>query len=188
MSVYLCLFVVSVLSHPGAVLLDFRITDPENLTTPFRERIEYALPNCAVRAGNTVILTVQDLEYGFSSELALPARRYAIEYPTTWSWEGKREYRLPRGWSAEFTASPLEMDTEFLRFSGAVQVDPQAHRLVVRDAFQRKVRVIPAESFPAYRRSLERICRWSQNRIFLSVTEETHVPADSVEIDIRGGK
>lgn len=152
----------------GAQLVDFDLTDAQDLDTPFEMQFSYRLPEYVERSGSTWVLQLPDREQSFG-ELAVDDREYPIVYTTTRFREWRIGLSIPD--SLELVALPQNalVESPYLRYRESFRV----HEGVVRAeiTFEIKKRRVPTEDCPVYLSNLRRIVALSQRPLYFSPVE-----------------
>lgn len=155
---------------PGARLVDFHVDGEYDLATPLKVGFIATLPDYLSEAGPLRIVELPKVRRSFG-EAGLPKRKYAIEYRSTQHDEVRVRMRWPATrYALHHAPESLRLSTKWADFEGVYEKAGPG-RLDYRQVFRRKVRVVPAADYPAYRDFLTRVARFTEERVFLAVRE-----------------
>jgi hypothetical protein len=150
---------------PGAVLQDFTLTNLEDLSTPLRMTLNYALPRHAIRAKDLLYLTLPTVERDYP-EVALETRRYPIQYLTTEERHLEIDLALPKGFHVKWLPPPLDVANPYIEFHAAYEA--RDGHISYGETFRRLQRIVPVADYPEYRNGLRAIAAFSKQEVFLT--------------------
>ncbi len=150
---------------PGAELLDFTLSDLNDLAVPLTMDIDYALRGLGIRAKALLYLKLPTLEREFP-EAALDQRRYPIEYRSTEERILEIDVELPSRFRAQWLPPALDIVNPNVEYHG--RYEEHEGRIEFRGEFRRLVRTVPVADYPAYRDALRAIAAFTQKEIFLT--------------------
>lgn len=105
---------------PNARLLDYNVTDPEDLGTPLEVRFSYAAPNFADRAGDLMIFRVPGYAPDMSS-FERAERRFPLWSEALLAFGQDVEIKLPPGYRIRHIPGREEVMLDHVSFAGAYE-------------------------------------------------------------------
>ncbi len=153
---------------PDSRLLRWRLGHVDDISRPFTLSLVCQLSRYAVRAGNVYLLALPNYERDFP-EAALPARRYAVVYPTSEEKRYRWRVSLPVGWKAAALLPRVKLGgPSGERYAQKCRQENRA--FVCESDFRRPARVIAVSDYAEHRKFLDRVSRLTKDRIFLKVS------------------
>jgi len=157
---------------PGARLIGFELTNLLDISQPFQLMYQYALPQCAVVAGDLMILGIPGLDY-YCNEVALEERTYNLEYATSRQTKHDVTISIPDGYKVKYL--PEAVKFECLPYASYEAVYQQsadtAGTILFNDNFKRFERIVPVKDYAKYKKFLQQVSKSAKEKIFL-VKEE----------------
>lgn len=151
---------------PGAMLEEFTMPDPQDLSAPFYLDYTYRLNNYLQQAKDLRIMPIPDREMNFP-EAGLASRRYPIAYTTAKALERNLEIQVPEKLTTVSVPETIEINNQHVHYSESFSVKNGIIKGKIR--FERfSVRVSP-EDYPEYRRALQKIEQITKRPIYLEV-------------------
>jgi transglutaminase-like putative cysteine protease len=149
---------------PGAVLGDWKLSDPSDLSRPLSITLDYSMDASAWRAGGLTILALPDFEIT-SDETALDSRSSDVVYPAPYGKYYHYAITLPPG--AEPASLPVH--TEIANPNGAFSLACRwkAPQLVCDGSMEVASRVVAVSDYPAFKTFIENAARASREKIFI---------------------
>ncbi|MDP2938646.1 MAG: DUF3857 domain-containing protein [Candidatus Omnitrophota bacterium] len=152
---------------PGGKLIDYSIENVSNLDKPIKLVYRFSGPEILTRAGKARVipqLGAMDL-----SIVAKDSRRYPIDFGVLSSKETLMSVKLPRNLKVKFLPQTIKYNTKWLSFSNSYNLEDS--RLVFRQNFTVKQKVISNKDYRLFKASLERLSRKLRQCIVLEETE-----------------
>ncbi len=161
---------------PDSRLVSWRLQNLDDISKPFKLSLLYDLKRAAVRAGDICLLALPDYDRDFP-EVALAARRYALDYATSEEKRYRWRVTLPSGWRAAALLPSMR-----LRGPGGETFEQRCRLgttfFVCESDFRRPGRVVPVKEYPAHKKFLERVSRLTKDRVFLKVPASSPLPGE----------
>lgn len=147
----------------GASLVDFSMTDPQDLDVPFEMQFHYRVPRYVEQAGEVRVFQLPNREQQFA-ELSVESRRYPIVYTTTRREQRSVEVNVPEQWRVLAVPEDADVQSPYVRYSEKFSRDGQSIRMeIVLEFLERRV---PVEDCPDFLDALRRITSLSRRPLY----------------------
>ena len=150
---------------PGSKLVDFELSDPSDLTTPFTLGYTFENPDLVSKAGDFLVLQLPGRELNFP-EIALDTRKTPIAY-TTASLRTSRTIVNPEDGLSIVAPPENAAITAFgpVKYTESFEVSPNGI-LTLSTEFLRTPQRVPIDQYPDYRDALQDM-RQTSKRVLL---------------------
>jgi len=133
--------------HPGARLIGFSTSDPEDLDTPFGLRFSYEVADYAVQAGDYLLIKAPVSTNGFELILqsflaaaGLPERTYPFDLGVTLGSTQQESLTLPPGYQVKSLPERVELEAGKLEYKmGYTSFQPSEARPELRVDYSKQV-------------------------------------------------
>ena len=102
------------------------------------------------------------------SEISLATRKYDIVYLTTSMRIDEIALTLPTGFQVKYVPAPLTIKTPYIEFEGLYKQEKDGVKVLRKMAVLK--RIVPVADYLSHRETLEKIAKFSEERIFLEET------------------
>ncbi|MDI6758248.1 MAG: DUF3857 domain-containing protein [Candidatus Omnitrophota bacterium] len=147
----------------GAKLMDYKITNLDNLNLPLTLNYSFKGPEYWTAAGNLRILP--QLSYLDSSVTAKEKRNFPVDFGVLDAKEINLTLEIPEGFVIKYLPENAVEDTPWYRFMSAYSY--KADKIYFKQNFEEKKTVIEKEEYTQFKKSFERLAKKIKQRIVL---------------------
>ncbi|MBF0500557.1 MAG: DUF3857 domain-containing protein [Candidatus Riflebacteria bacterium] len=155
---------------PDYVLQIATHSDPLDFSSAFHARSSYTLNKIAPRSGKYMIFEIPFFRMRFA-EVSLAKRTYDIVYTTSSQRIDDITIKLPHGFRVKFIPEPLKIKTPYIDFES--KYTQSGNDVKVFRKLSLPVRIVPVKDYEKHKEALERISRFTEERIFLEEINPT---------------
>lgn len=151
--------------HPNAQMVEYAISDLNDLSTPAGYDLTYRIGDYALAAGESLMaFKLPDLEYSASS-VGKATRLHALDWTTRVSETSRYTVAIPEGFKVYYLPASVRFETPFLTYRAAFE--EQDGQIVFSDAFERRVIQAPASAYAQYKEGIEARAQLAEEWIVL---------------------
>jgi hypothetical protein len=145
-------------------------SNPLDFSGPFTYSSGYTLNRFAPRSGTYMVFDIPQFRMSFP-EISLASRTFDIVYSTTSLREDSITIHLPPGFSVKYLPESLTIKTPHVSFVCTYTAASDTVR--IERAFAIHQRRVPLAQYESHREALEKIARFTEERLFLAETTST---------------
>jgi len=162
-------FMVSIANgyYPDSKVLDFKLENTEDLSKEFRWNYRVKVTRFGTKAGDILIISMPDVEYEFK-EVALPERKYAIHYSTSFCAKHAISITVPEGWKVYYIPKEVKFSCAHADYEAKYTTTDDGRKILFEDRYRRHSRKIPTKDYKEYKEFLEKVSAYSKERVFLT--------------------
>lgn len=149
---------------PGGRLLSYEISDPLDLSVPFRVKSSYEGKDFAILAGDLMIFSVPGLRYT-AVAVGKKERRFPIRFWTTPRHCRSWEITVPEGFRVKYMPRDFDIGTKFGSYRAVFRQEDD--KILIEDEEILSVSFVPPEDYPAYQKFLQERARRTREYIVL---------------------
>lgn len=151
---------------PGGILKDYEFYNVEDISKPFYFKMNYELKNYSTKVSDLIIFNLPDFESRFN-EVSLEKRKYDIEYPSSSESTKKYFINLPENYEIikDYLPENINIENNYISFHSFIKII-DSRKLEFTVSFKRYKRIIPVKDYKQYREDLNKISRYTQNKLF----------------------
>ncbi len=153
----------------GAQLVDFSMTDPQDLEVPFEMQFHYRVPQYVEEAGDVRVFQLPNREQQFA-ELSVEPRRYPIVYTTTRRRQRSVQVNVPEKWRILAIPEDARVETPYVRYSETFTQKQQSIQVEITLEFLK--RRVPLEDCPDFLEALRKITSLSRRPMYFESKDD----------------
>ncbi|MBF0410710.1 MAG: DUF3857 domain-containing protein [Candidatus Riflebacteria bacterium] len=152
---------------PNYTLHSATHSDPLDFSSAYSVRSEYSLNQYVTRSGKYLLFEIPFFKLRFA-EVSLAERKYDIVYMTSSLRTDDIDITLPDGFKPKFIPENLKISQPWFDFETTFQ--HQGNKISVKRKVSWKERVVPVKEYNTYKEALEKIARYTEERIYIEDT------------------
>jgi hypothetical protein len=151
---------------PGAVISDWSLDGVDNLAIPFHEKADFNVSDYTSEAADLHFIKTPFLKHDYNfDEVALSERKFPIEYTAPKQLSHSIEFAIPKDWEVVFLPESLKINNPRADYTGGyIQKDG---KVIFRDVYRLKSRVVPASEYSGYREFCRKIATFAEKQAIL---------------------
>ena len=153
---------------PGGKLLKYEFFNTDDISKPFWFTLNYKLFNYPIKAADLLIFRLPHFKLDFN-EIGLESRKYPIEYNYPLGRTTIYTLNLPSNFEVQYIPPDIDWKSDYASYKTHSEI--KGKTVVFTSAFKRYKRLVPTSDYKAYKELLNKISRYTEDRMFFKVTK-----------------
>ena len=153
---------------PGALLSSYKFHNIEDISKPFWFNMDYKLFDYPVKAADLLVFQIPFFKKSYG-EISLEDRKYPIEYNYALDDTVTYNINLPDNMEIKYMPPDIDLKNIYASYKATSQI--KGRTISFNTSFKRHTRLVPAADYKMYKEFLNKISRYTEDRLFLKVAK-----------------